>query len=90
MLEFINNFEFVEFLVLTIGISGVLAIALNFILEVTNKLGKNHHTFALLNFYGSFALFLYSLYNSVWLFVVLNGFLIFVGIYGIYEAYKKK
>lgn len=78
-----------ENIMLLIGISGVLAIALNFILEATNKLDKKHHTFAILNLYGSFALFLYSYYTKVWLFVILNGFLIIVGIYGLIKVYKK-
>ena len=80
----------IDFVFLLIGISGVIAIALNFILEATNRLGKNHHTFAILNLYGSGSLFAYSLYNSVWLFVVLNGFLILVGIYGLVQVYSKK
>lgn len=75
---------------LLIGISGVIAIATNFILEATNKLGKDHHTFAILNLYGSTALFAYSLYGKVWLFVVLNGFLIIVGIYGLKQVFTKK
>ncbi|MDA3856082.1 MAG: hypothetical protein PF569_07525 [Candidatus Woesearchaeota archaeon] len=77
-------------IMLIIGISGVLVIALNFILEATNRLGKDHKSFALLNVYGSSALFIYSLYEKVWLFVVLNGFLIFVGFYGIYQVFRNK
>lgn len=79
----------IETILLIIGISGVIAIAINFILEATNKLGKDHHLFAILNIYGSAALFIYSYYNKVWLFVGLNGFLILVGIYGLIQVYKK-
>lgn len=75
---------------LIIGISGVFVIALNFILEATNKLGKDHKKFALLNVYGSSALFTYAFYGKAWLFVVLNGFLIFVGLFGIYQVFKNK
>jgi len=80
----------IDIIFLLIGISGVIAIALNFILEARNKLGKDHHTFALLNLYGSSSLFTYSLYEGVWLFVILNGFLIVVGLYGINEVFVKK
>lgn len=76
-------------LMLLIGISGVLCVAMNFILESTNKLPKDHHLFAILNLYGSFALFIYSVYNKVWLFVILNSFLILVGIYGLYKVFEK-
>lgn len=79
-----------DIIFLLIGISGVITIALQFILEATNKLGKNHHTFAILNLYGSSALFSYSLYSKVWLFVVLNAFLIIVGLYGVHQVFKKK
>lgn len=75
---------------LVIGISGVFVVALNFILEATNRLSKDHHAFALLNVYGSLALFMYSLYEKVWLFVILNGFLIAVGIYGAIQVFIKK
>ena len=76
-------------LVLFIGISGILAIGTNFLLEVTNKIEKNHHIFTLINLYGSVALCVYSFYNKVWLFVILNGFLILISVYGIYLAFKK-
>lgn len=79
-----------ENIILIIGILGVLAIALNFILEATNKLGKDHHIFAILNLYGSSSLFLYSYFNQVWLFVALNGFLMIVGTYGLIKVYKNK
>jgi len=74
---------------LIIGISGVLIIALNFILEISNKLEKNHKIYAILNLYGSTALFLYALYGKVWLFVILNGFLIIIGILGIIKVFRK-
>jgi len=78
-----------EILMLGIGISGVIAIAVNFILEITNKLDKDHKIFSLLNLYGSVSLFIYALYGKVWLFVILNGFLILVGLYGVYKVYFK-
>jgi len=75
---------------LIIGISGVLSIALNFILEIRNKLDNGHKLFAILNLYGSTSLFIYSLYGKVWLFVILNGFLILVGIYGLCKVFFNK
>ena len=78
-----------DLLFLLIGISGVFVIALNFILEATNKLGKDHHMFTYLNLYGSGALLVYSWYNAVWLFVILNGFLVGVGLYGLYKVHNK-
>ncbi|MFW6285879.1 MAG: CBU_0592 family membrane protein [Nanoarchaeota archaeon] len=78
-----------DVILLIIGISGVIAIALNFILEATNRLKSDHHSFAIINLYGSCALFIYSLYNLIWLFVILNGFLILVGVYGLYKVLKK-
>lgn len=76
-----------DLLFLLLGISGVIAIALNFVLESADKLGKDHKTFAWINLYGCSALFAYSYYESVWLFVVLNAFLIAVGVYGLYKVY---
>jgi len=78
-----------DLIVLLIGISGVLVVGLNFILEATNKLAKDHHVFAYFNLYGAIALLLYSWYNEVWLFVVLNTFLSVVGIYGVYKVHNK-
>jgi hypothetical protein len=78
----------IDTIMLLFGISGVIAIALNFILEATNKLKKDHHNFALLNIYGSTVLFAYSWYQSVWLFVVLNGFLMLIGFYGLWKVFK--
>lgn len=76
-------------IMLIFGISGVIAIALQFFLEATNRLGKDHHMFAWINLYGSIALFSYAYYGKVWLFVTLNAFLILVGIYGLFLVYKK-
>lgn len=79
----------IETISLIIGITGVIAIASNFLLEATNKLGKDHKTFAWINLYGSAALLFNAYIGKVWLFVVLNIFLIFTGIYGLYKVYKK-
>jgi len=80
----------IETISLIIGITGVIAIAANFLLEALNKLGKDHKVFAWVNLYGSSALCFYSLVFKVWLFVGLNGFLILTGIYGLYEVYSKR
>ena len=75
---------------LILGISGVMTIGINFILEISNRLDKKHIKFAWFNLYGSFALFSYSLYYNVWLFVILNGFLTIVGIYGLFKVYMRR
>jgi hypothetical protein len=82
--------DILSIIIFLIGVSGVIVIALNFYLEATNRLGKQHFTFAWLNLYGSSALLLYSFYTQVWLFVVLNGFLVVVGLWGLEVVYMKK
>lgn len=74
---------------LIIGITGVIAIAANFLLEAMNKLGKDHKAFAWINLYGSSALLFNAYIGEVWLFVTLNAFLILTGIYGLWKVYKK-
>ena len=81
---------FVDYIVLGIGISGVLAITINFLLEATNHLPKDHHLFAWINLYGSLALLVYSWYNAVWLFVVLNMFTTIAALYGLRIVYFTK
>jgi len=77
-------------LFLSIGILGVVVIALAFYLEATNKLSKDHKAFSWYNLFGNFCLFLYALFNQVWLFVFLDLFLIIVGMFGLYGVYKKR
>jgi lipid-A-disaccharide synthase-like uncharacterized protein len=79
-----------DFVVTGIGISGVIFIASMFYLEITNKVSKDHKTFTYLNFLGNFCLFFYSFYFQVWLFVLLNGFLLLESLYGMYFVHKKK
>lgn len=76
-------------MILILGISGIIAIALAVLLEILNKLDIKHHMFSLLNLYGTATLLFYSIYNSVWLFVLLNGFLLVTSLYGTYIAFKK-
>jgi hypothetical protein len=78
-----------DYLVLIIGISGVITIATNYILEASKKLKEDRKMFSILNLYGSIALLIYSAYNLVYLFIILNTFLVLVGIYGIYIVYLK-
>ncbi len=87
---FLFLMELLELFIFLIGVSGVIVIALNFYLEATNRLGKEHTVFAWLNLYGSTALLIYSFYNKVWLFVILNGFLVVVGLWGLEVVYKQK
>lgn len=73
-----------------IGISGVIAVGLQFFLEATNRLGKDHKAFAWINLYGCVALFINAFYSKVWLFAVLNILLIAIGLYGLYIVYFKQ
>lgn len=77
-------------LFLSIGILGVITIALAFYFEATNKFSKDHKAFSWFNLFGNFCLFLYALFNQVWLFVFLDLFLIIVGMYGLHKVYGKK
>lgn len=79
----------VDMVMLVFGISGALAVGLNYILEALNKLSKDHKVFSWVNLYASIALLTYSWYGEVWLFVGLNLFLSLVGIFGLYEVYFK-
>ena len=79
-----------DWIILALGISGVGAIAANFLLEAFDRLPANHHVFALLNLYGSSMLLLYSIWNQVWLFVALNTFLVGTGLYGLWEVYHPR
>lgn len=79
-----------DYIILTIGITGVMAITLNFLLEASDNLSKDHKTFAWINFYGSIALLIYSWYNKVWLFLILNTITLLAGIYGLIIVYSQK
>jgi len=74
---------------LSFGVSGALAVGLNYLLEALNKLSKDHKLFSWINLYASVALFSYSWYWEVWLFVGLNLFLSLIGLFGLYEVYFK-
>ena len=74
---------------LVFGVSGALAIGINYVLESMNKYAKNHKTYSWVNLYSAVALFFYSWYGEVWLFVWLNLFLVIVGTFGLYEVYFK-
>ena len=79
-----------EILSLIIGITGIVAIGANFLLEATNSLGKDHKAFGWINLYGSVALCIYAINSKAWLFAFLNGMLILIGIYGLFKIYSEK
>ena len=79
----------IENIILAIGISGVIAVGLQFFLEATNRLGKDHKAFAWINLYGCIALFINAFFSKVWLFAILNVLLISIGLYGLYIVYFK-
>ena len=78
----------IETLALIIGITGIIAIGLNFLLEATNSLKEDHKAFGWINLYGSTALCIYAIISKAWLFAVLNGLLILIGIYGLTKIYS--
>jgi len=79
----------IENIILAIGISGVIAVGLQFFLEATNRLGKDHKAFAWINLYGCTALFINAFFSKVWLFATLNILLTSIGLYGLYIVYFK-
>ncbi|MFW5705031.1 MAG: CBU_0592 family membrane protein [Nanoarchaeota archaeon] len=79
-----------DLIILIIGICGFLLIASNYFLEATNVLGKDHKLFSILNLAGSSFLLVYSWYHAVWLFVILNLFLVIVGLAGIVAVFMRK
>lgn len=79
-----------EIIYLIIGITGIIAIGANFLLEATNSLGKDHKAFGWINLYGSCALCIYAISSKTWLFAFLNVMLILIGIYGLIKIYSKK
>ena len=73
-----------------LGILGVILLGLDILLEVLNKLKKDHKAFTSIYVIANLLLFVYSLYFKIWLFVVLNGFLLGVGIYSYYVSHFRK
>ena len=73
-----------------LGILGVIMLGVDILLEVLNKLKKDHKTFTNIYVIANLLLFVYSLYFEIWLFVVLNGFLLGVGIYSYYISHFRK
>ncbi len=63
-----------------IGVLGVLILALNFILEASDRLGKDHYSFVILHIIASACLLTYSALENIPLFIILNAMLILVGL----------
>lgn len=73
-----------------LGIIGVCIIGINFLLEASDKLSKDHHWFVVLNLISSLFLFTYAYIAKVTLFVILNGMLILISIYQLIVIKIKK
>jgi len=78
-----------EYLMTGIGILGVIILGVNFVLEASDKLGKNHYTFIILHIVASCCLLAYSVFEKIPLFIVLNSMLIIVGLVQFIKTYKK-
>lgn len=79
----------IEYLMTAIGILGVMILGVNFVLEASDKLGKNHYTFIILHLFASCCLLAYSVFEKIPLFIVLNSMLILVGLFQFVKTYKK-
>ena len=73
-----------------IGIFGIALLGLDVLLESTNKLDKDHKLFTKIYVIANFLLLLYSAYFQIWLFVVLNGILLGIGVYAFYRSHFGK
>lgn len=73
-----------------LGIIGVSIIAVNFVLEASDKLAKDHHWFVVLNLISSLFLATYSYLENVTLFIILNSMLVLISIYQLIVIKIKK
>lgn len=78
-----------DLFVTVLGIIGVIMLGIDILLEVLDKIPKDHKLFSTIYVIANFLLFVYSWYFAVWLFVILNGFLLMVGIYTYYVSHRK-
>jgi hypothetical protein len=83
----IEQYLTMDVLALILGIVGACLVGLNYILESLNKLGKDHKMFSWINLVSAILLLFNAFWNSVWVFVGLNLFLISIGVYGLYKVY---
>ena len=74
--------------VTSIGVAGVVLLGLNFVLEASDKLGRDHYTFILMYLTASALLLTYSILEYIPLFIVLNAMLVLVSIYQLIKNYK--
>lgn len=72
----------------SIGVAGVLLLAINFVLEASDMLGRNHYTFILMYLTASLFLLIYSALEYIPLFIVLNAMLVLVSIVQLIKNYK--
>lgn len=78
-----------DYLFTAIGILGVIILGTNFVLEASDKLGKDHYTFVILHIIASCCLLIYSVFEKITLFIVLNSMLILVGLIQFVKTHKK-
>ncbi|MFW6383150.1 MAG: hypothetical protein ACOCZQ_00745 [Nanoarchaeota archaeon] len=75
--------------VTSIGVLGVVLLGINFVLEASDKLGRDHYTFILLYLTASLCLLIYSVLEQITLFIVLNAMLVLVSIIQLIKNYKR-
>ncbi len=71
-----------------IGVAGVIILGVNFVLEASDKLGKDHYTFVVLHLIASVLLLIYSSLEKIPLFIILNSMLILVGLLQLVKTHK--
>ena len=76
-----------DFFINLLGIIGLLFIGIAVVLEVKNKLYKDHHIFILLNMIGTLLLSINALYFKVWIFLILNFGLFLINFYYFWRIY---
>lgn len=73
----------------SIGVAGVILLGLNFVLEASDKLGRNHYTFILMYLTASALLLIYSALEFIPLFIILNAMLVLISIFQLIKTYKR-
>ena len=79
-----------DLIVTGLGILGIIMLGFDVLFEVLNKLKRDHKLFTTIYVIANFLLFFYSFYFKIWLFVVLNGVLLAIGIYSYYVTHFGK
>ncbi|MGM5482259.1 MAG: hypothetical protein ACQESF_02245 [Nanobdellota archaeon] len=78
-----------SFWITSIGVAGVVLLGVNFILEASDKLARDHYSFILLYMAASLLLFIYSAIEGITLFIILNFMLVLISMFQLIKTYHK-